>query len=247
VYAGTDPLTRRPRYLRATAKTFAAAEVVLTKLQRQVDEDAHPKTAITVRQAISQWLEVADLAETTRERYEDLIRLYINPTFGDLAAGKLDAEVLERFYARLQRCSELCTGRSRGGHVCRPLSSSTVRKIHFIISAALERAVRWRHLSVNKAALAAAPSPGRVEPDPPSAEEAAALLGAAWEDPDWGLLLWLMMVTGLRRGEVSALRWQHLDFDRAVLHVQRSNAQPKGGVKEKETGAALLGGGCGVR
>lgn len=235
VYAGTDPLTGKARYLRETAKTHAAAEVALTRLQRQVDEDQHPKTAITVRQAITQWLEVAELEGTTRERYDDLIRLYILPTFGDLPAGKLDAELLERFYSRLHRCRELCSGRSRSGHVCRPLSTSTTRKIHYIIRGALERAVRWRHLGVNKAAMAEAPSPRRTEPDPPSAKEAAALLNAAWADPDWGLLLWLTMITGSRRGEVSALRWRHIDFDRAMLWVHRSNAQTKAGITEKET------------
>lgn len=235
VYVGTDPLTGKERYLRETAKTYDAAALALTKLQGQVDEDRHPKSAITVGQAIAQWLEVAELEETTRERYEDLVRLYIAPAFGGLAAAKLDAEVLEKFYARLQRCRELCNGRSVASHTCRPLSSSTVRKIHFIISAALERAVRWRHLGVNKASLAAAPSPSKPDPDPPSAEEAAVLLGAAWADPDWGLLLWMTMVTGLRRGEISALRWKHVDFGRACVLIQRSNAQPKAGVKEKET------------
>jgi integrase len=154
---------------------------------------------------------VASLGETTRERHDDLIRIFIDPTFGDVLAAKLDAEMLERFYARLQQCRELCSGRRRAGHTCRPLSGSTVRKIHFIVSGALELAVRWRHLGVNRAALARAPSPSRPEPDPPSAAEAPALLNAAWADPDWGLLLWLTMVTGLRRGEVSALRWSHVD------------------------------------
>jgi integrase len=34
---------------------------------------------ISVREALEQWMEVADLQATTRERYEDLIRLYIAP------------------------------------------------------------------------------------------------------------------------------------------------------------------------
>jgi integrase len=110
-----------------------------------------------------------------------------------------------------------------------------VRKIHFILSGALELAVRWRHVGVNRAAMARAPSPSRPEPDPPSTAEAAALLNAAWVDPDRGLLLWLTMVTGLRRGEVSALRWGHVDFDRGSLLVQRANAQPRSGIREKET------------
>ena len=233
VYAGTDPLTGRPRYLRETAKTYDEAEVARTRLQGQ---DRHPKTAITVDRAIAQWLEVADLEDTTRERYQDLIRLYIRPILGTVPASKLDAEILEKFYARLQRCRALCNGRSNGGHACRPLSSSTVRKIHFIIRAALERAVRWRHLGVNRAAFVAAPPARQTEPDPPDAQEAARLLSEAWAfDPDWGLFLWLTMVTGSRRGEMSALRWQHVDFARGLLLVRRSNAQPKSGVREKET------------
>lgn len=236
VYAGTDPLTGKERYLRETAATYGDAEVTLTRLQGQVDEDRHPKSAITLSRAIHQWLEVVDIEDTTRDRYEDLVRLYIQPVIGEVAAAKVDAELLERFYARLQRCRAMCDGRTSAGHSCRPLSSSTVRKIHFIIRAALERAVRWRHLGVNKAALAAAPPPAQSEPDPPTAEEAALLLSEAWAiDPDWGLLLWLTMVTGSRRGEVSALRWQHVDFDRGLVRIQRSNSHPRSGVREKET------------
>ena len=85
--------------------------MALTRLQAQVDEDRHPKSGITVGQAVTQWLDVVDLEDTTRERYQDLIRIYIAPTFGDLAAAKLDAELLERFYARLQRCRALCNGK----------------------------------------------------------------------------------------------------------------------------------------
>lgn len=236
VYAGTDPLTGRQRYLRETCATYDQAKIALTRLQSQVDEDRHPKSGITVGQAVTQWLEVADLEDTTRERYEDLIRIYIRPTFGEMQAAKLDAELLERFYARLQRCRALCNGRPAAGHTCRPLSSSTVRKIHFIIRGSLERAVRWRHLGVNKAAMAEAPPPTPSTPDPPTAEEAALMLSQAWaSDPDWGLLLWLTMVTGSRRGEVSALRWRHLDLARGLLRVERSNAHPKTGVREKDT------------
>lgn len=179
------------------------AEKALTKLQRQVDENKQPKSSITVGQAVAQWLEVADLQPTTQERYDDLIRLYILPTFGHLQAGKLDAELLERLYARLQRCRTLCTGRTRPGHECRPLIASTTRKVHYIRRAALDRAVRWRHLGVNPAAIAQAPAPSKAEPDPPSADEAAAILNEAWRDPEWGLLLWLTTWPGPHVSEPS--------------------------------------------
>ncbi|GLZ48071.1 site-specific integrase [Actinomycetospora sp. NBRC 106375] len=236
VYAGTDALTGRPRQLCETVPTYAEATKALTRLQGQVDEDTHPKSDITVGQAVERWLEVVVLEDTTRERYDDLIRLYVLPTFGAMPAGRVDAELLERFYARLHRCRVLsCNGKARGGHVCRPLSTSTTRKVHYIIRGALDRAVRWRHLGVNKAAMAEAPAPRRTEPDPPSADEAARLLNAAWSDPEWGLLLWLTMLTGPRRGEVSALRWRHIDFARGLLWVHQANAQTKAGLKEKST------------
>jgi hypothetical protein len=211
VYVGIDPLTGRLRYLRETAPSHDAAEVALSKLHQQVDENRHPKSAITMAQALEQWLDVADLEETTRDRYEDLIRLYILPRLGAKQAGAVDAELLERFYARLQRCRDLCSGRPPKGHVCRPLATSTTRKIHYIIRGALDRAVRWRYLSVNVAAMAEAPTPNKAKPDPPSAAEAAALLNDAWTDPAWGLMLWLTMVTGCRRGELCALRWRTIE------------------------------------
>jgi integrase len=236
VPAGSDPLTGRRRPLRETCKTVDEAKIALTKLQRQVDEQQHPKTAITLREAIDQWLEVADLEVTTRERHEDLIRLYIVPRLGHVQAGKLDAELLERFYARLHRCRELCSGRPPKGHVCRPLSTSTTRKIHYIIRGELERAVRWRYLSVNPAELVEAPPPCRTRPDPPTPHEAAAILNEAWQDPAWGMLLWLTVITGCRRGELCSLRWEHLDIERGTLWVRRSTAQPaKSAVFEKDT------------
>lgn len=54
----------------------------------------------------------AKLEDTTRERYQELIRLYVLSTFANLQAAKPDAELLERFYARLERCRELCAARA---------------------------------------------------------------------------------------------------------------------------------------
>lgn len=88
------------------------------------------------------------LAETTRDRYLDLIRIYIRPTFGSLPASKIDVEILERFYARLQRCKDMCSGRQRG-HTCRPLAGSTVRRdsadvsVGVLTGARIDTAAAW--------------------------------------------------------------------------------------------------------
>lgn len=165
VYAGIDPLTKKPRYLKKNVGTnWKEAEKELTKLLNQVDERRHPRTNITVREVISRWMEVARHEDSTRERYEQLIRLYIDPTFGDTPAAKLDAELLERFYARLGVCRDLCNGRRKAGHACVPLAANTIRKIHFILRASFERAVKWKYLGTNEAALAEPPHSSAANP-----------------------------------------------------------------------------------
>jgi hypothetical protein len=88
---------------------------------------------------------------------------------------------------------------------------------------------------MNEVALAEPPAFERSEPDPPSTEEVAALLNEAWRDPSWGMLLWLTMVSGCRRGEICALRWTDLDLVRGVMTVERSYSQTSNGTREKAT------------
>ncbi|WP_308258955.1 tyrosine-type recombinase/integrase [Pseudonocardia sp. H11422] len=118
--------------------------------------------------------------------------------------------------------------------MCRPLSKSTIRQIHVILSGALKRAVRWRWLATNSIEHAEPPKP-TPKPQPPSPAEAARILNAAWEDPDWAVLVWLTMVTGFRRGELCRLRWHDVDLVRASLRVERSVAQLGGDTWEKAT------------
>ncbi len=235
VYAGIDPLTHKPRYLKETAPTWGDAEEALTRLLRQVDEKRHPRSKVTVGQIIEKWLQVTRHEDSTRERYEELIRLYIRPTLYDLQAAKVDAELLESFYARLTACREMCGGTRRPDHKCAPLAPNTVRKIHSILRAALARAVKWKYLGVNEAAIAQPPAFEPAEPDPPSAAEAAKLLNEAWRDPAWGLLLWLTMVLGTRRGEICGLQWTDLDLDHGLVSIEFSYSRTRRTAKRKKT------------
>ncbi|WP_328769486.1 hypothetical protein [Streptomyces sp. NBC_00286] len=167
VYAGHDPLTKKEIRLTEQAETWPEAEKIRTRLLNQVDEQRHPKTQVTMGFLLDRWLSVAELdVDTSYARAEGIIRNYLKPTFGDLKAGKLTAEMLELFYARLRHCQEQCEGRRNGKtdpqtkqkHVCEPLAANTVRKIHFILRPALNRGLRWGYVTSNVAALAEPPS-----------------------------------------------------------------------------------------
>ncbi|MFF4230939.1 hypothetical protein [Streptomyces sp. NPDC001820] len=101
VYAGLNPLTKEEIRLTEQAETWPKAEKIRTRLLNQVDEHRHPKTQAAMVFLLDRWLGVAELDETSYERAERIIRNYLKPTFGGLKAGKLTAEMLELFYARL--------------------------------------------------------------------------------------------------------------------------------------------------
>ncbi|MFD1233271.1 tyrosine-type recombinase/integrase [Pseudonocardia benzenivorans] len=226
VYAGIDALSGKRNYLVETIpdgpQADAEAERVRVRFVNQVDEQRSPRTKATVNQLMDRYLELLDVEETTRERYEQVIRVHIRPLLGHLPVGKLDGETLDELQAVLRRCRAHCDGRRRVDHVsddrhectdrcvphvCRPLATATIRKVHFCLSGALTRAVRWRWITVNPLDQAEPPRGSKSEPDPPTVDQAAAILNAAFKDMWWGVLLWVAMTTGARRGELCALRW----------------------------------------
>jgi integrase len=254
VYAGIDPITNKRHYLTETVpagpKAAKQAEKVRTRLLAEVDERRSPRTSATVNQLLDRYLGVLKIEDTTRTGYESLIRLYIRPKLGDLPIGRIDGETLDAFYAELRRCRALCDRRPRidhrtdtehecddrcGRHVCKPLGASYLRKIHIVLNGAFARAVRWRWIGTNPVQQAEAPPQPAPDPNPPSPTQAARIVGEAWRDPDWGMLVWLAMTTGARRGELCALRWDRIDFATGVLDIRTAIAQINTRTWEKDT------------
>lgn len=255
VYAGTDPVSKKRHYLVETvpAGPGAAADVekVRTRFLRQVDERRAPRTRATVNELLDRYLEVLSVEETTRERYESVIRTHIRPLLGPLSIARLDGEVFDSFFATLRRCRTHCDGRNRrvehrtdrdhtcdgrcGPHKCVPLSNGTLRKIHSILNDACKRAVRWEWLGVNPVERSEPPAITPPDPTPPSVEQAARISAEAWKEPEWGMLVWLAMVAGARRGELCALRWEHVDLSGGFLTVRRAVAQSGTKTWEKDT------------
>ena len=242
VYAGYDPLTGRRHYLSETVKpgpkARTEAEKALTRLRHQVDEQNNPVTRATVNELLDRYLEVVDVQPKTKQRYEGIIRMYLRPAMGHLPLAKVDGQLLDRFFAQLRRCRERCNGSGRhhrhrtarphqcddrcAPKECKPLSTSSIRATHFILSAAFARAVRWRWLGRNPMEQTDSPGAIHSNPMPPTPDEAARLLEEAWKTPDWGAFVWTAMTTGARRGELCALKREDVDLDNGVLWIRRA-------------------------
>jgi integrase len=244
LYAGTDPVTGRQSYLRATIPgtddaAWRKAENKLTEFRAQVLKQRSVASAVPFAQAVDEWMQNSEVTDGTRDGYVNYIERYIRPTLGSVAVRRIDARTLERFYADLRRCRVRCDKKpfvehrvegehdcakaKCAAHSCRPLAKSTVRQIHSIISGSLAAAERWGWIDTNPARIARRPSPKPADPDPPTSAEAAKLAEEAFRmDDDWGTLVWLVMPTGVRRGELCGLRFSRIDFDEGVISL-RSN------------------------
>lgn len=254
VYAGVDPLTGRDHYLKTTIPAgpdaLDAAERERVRLLSQVDEGRNPRTKATVDQLMDRYLEVLDVDVNTRASYEGYIKNHIRPLLGRLPLGKLNGETLDSFYLILRTCRAHCGGRKYvehrtnkdhecnekcQPHKCSPLKPSSIRQVHFCLSGALKRAVRWHWLSVNPLDQAEPPRSVAADPHPPTPQQAAAIVNEAFKDLGWGMLVWIAMTTGARRGELCAMRLDLLELDNAALSIRASIGQRGATTWEKDT------------
>jgi integrase len=99
----------------------------------------------------------------------------------------------------------------------------------------LKRAVRWRWIGSNPILQAEPPAAPKPKPRPPTPQEAGRILTEAWTEPEWGTIVWLAIVTGVRRGELCALRWRDVDLMGRVISLSRSIGQRNRETWEKDT------------
>lgn len=144
--------------------------------------------------------------------YETNIRLYLKPGLGSRKLARLSVADVQRFL----------------GH--RLEKGDSVRKVQImrtVLSAALTRAVREELVPRNVARLAEVPE-WRPKPVRPwTADEARHFMSASQSDPLHAAFV-LLILFGLRRGEVLGLRWADIDFDAGIIHVRQQVQRIRG-------------------
>jgi integrase len=161
---------------------------------------------------LDRWLlhltERDELEAKTIQEYRNHGRRLL-PYIGTKPIERITPLDLDDAYTALQR---------RGGKGGRALSARTVHHVHRVAHNALARAVRWRLITSNPAAEAQPSSPGRSPALAPTGEQVKALLETGGE---YRPLLWLAVLTGLRRSEILGLGWQDIDLEAKTLTVRR--------------------------
>lgn len=111
------------------------------------------------------------------------------------------------------------------------LSNTTVRCVHLLLHVALQRAVKERLIPRNPTEDCIAPKPRKIEMQILASEDMHAYLEAA-KARDLLPMFYLELVSGLRKGELVALRWDNLDIQSKTISVSKQYVRNPGGSLE---------------
>jgi integrase len=203
--ASVDGGVRRRFYGKTRAEANAKLQAALGAVRAGLPV---PTDRLTVAEYLDDWLTGASrsLRPSTASTYERHIRLHILPTLGRLPVARLRPEQLDRLYA---------------GLLAKGLSRTSVQHIHAILRRSLSQATRRGVIARNPTDLVDPPGRDHPEMQVLSVDQARALLATArmGRHAELEALYVLALTTGMRRGEVLALRWADVDISKRTLTV----------------------------
>ena len=181
------------------------------------------------------------LSPTTYDTYVAAIEDRIIPYFGNMQLKRITETQIQAFFDELQIDGERHDGR-RG-----KLAPASIFKFYRILRAMLNRAVVWHYLTENPC--------NRIDPEERpkphykprqilQKNELSEFLRVLFDKKDtatnakYKLMIYLLLITGIRRGELYALTWNDVDMVNRRLNINKSAYTIKGnqrGIKTPKT------------
>ncbi len=226
---GNDPLTGKRKRVFLTFKgTRQQAERELRRILRTLDTGEYVEpSAIKTGDFLAQWRDAVrnQVSPKTHERYAQIVDHYLIPRFGACPLVKLSPIAIQQVYLDLE---------FKGSYLNKEkgLSPKSRLDIHRVFKLALKHAVRMRLITFNPVENVKAPRVVRTSIDTLTVEQSADLLEAIRNKPVYWPVL-LALATGMRRGEILALRWKNVDFEKKTVRVVESIEQTKAGTRFK--------------
>ena len=211
VETATGP-KRKAVYAKTRKEASEKLTAAMADASKGITADGGPKTVGTF---LAGWLEDSvrgSVRKSTYDRNESLCRVHLIPALGRKKLKTLGAADVAGFY------------RSRLDSGC---SAASVHKMHETLHKALKQAVRWGYMMKNPADDVDPPKVHTEEVTPLPREEARRLREAVRGDRLEALYV-TALHTGLRQGELLALRWDDVDLEGRTLQVRRTLTRDRG-------------------
>ena len=223
--AARDPATGKRNIQYASFRgTKRQARIKLAELIAAVGggtyvEPSKLTVAEHLRARLDRWQAAYDpaaktgISPKTAERYRELVENQIAPHIGAKLLQKLKAADIEAWHTTLRT-----SGRrdGKGG-----VSTRTIKHAHRVLSKALDDAVRSDLLAKNVAKLEGAPTLDDDEVQIVDKEQIGELIGELRGRSIYARAI-VALFTGMRRGEVLALRWLNVDLEGKLIRVREA-------------------------
>jgi len=182
----------------------------LRQAQRELEQGILPtQPDQMLEQYLEYWIEEVHkptIKLSSYVKYRKLIRLYILPELGKIKLQKLTPQHINSLYRKMEK---------------RGLKPKTINSVHGLLHKALDNAVKWGYMARNVCDSVSPPRLVKTEIQPLTMEQAHKLLEAV-RGHRLETLLTLALTTGMRRGELLALRWSDVDLEQGSIHVRHT-------------------------
>lgn len=226
-----DPVTgKRVRRYKTVRGTKKEAERAMHELRSQIEKGYYvTDDKITISEWIKTWLDIyiePNVSPTTLERYQGMIKRYIDPVIGHTQVQKLNTLAVQSWVNNLKISPT--TGK--------PLSAATIKHTYHVLKGAMDKAVIVGIIARSPCASIMLPKGQKKQAVIYDEEQIKQLIRTA-RGTDMELVIDMELCLGLRRGELLGLQWCDIDWEKNQIHVVRNRVVVEGKslVKEPKT------------
>jgi integrase len=211
---------RRTQYVTVQANGKKEAREKLAALIASVGAGSYvepSKTAVAdfVAGRIDQWEAAGSLSPRSAARYREILANQIRPHLGDKPLQRLRPADIEHWHTALQAAN---------------LKPRTIGQSHRVLSKALDDACRHEILIKNVASTQ--PTPKVEESEVVIVRDIPGFIEKLKGSRVYVLAM-VSLFTGMRLGEILALRWSRVDLDKAIIQVREAIENTKAGTRFK--------------
>ncbi len=234
--------TFRPDPALTEKQTQKALQEFVIDFERQVKSGNYMDgETITFAAFVEKWRKyyaTEYLQATTIEFYDFLLKKHVLPAIGHIKVAHIRPAHLLQFYDKLEHTRKTPKSDKDPGFY----SKTTVKRCHACISSILQTAVYWDVIKENPCRRVRTPRAAKAINDVKyfTPEESAIFLDFLDQLYNAGdlelqhlLLFHLALFCGLRRGEIMALKWDDINFERRQVKISKSAAIVHGKIINK--------------
>ncbi|REH77511.1 site-specific integrase [Staphylococcus felis] len=214
-YLGTDPITgKQKRTTRRGFNTERDAKIAEARLQTEVDKNGFLNNDITTFEEVYKlWLEQYEntVRESTYQRVLTLFDTAILEHFKDIPVKKITVPYCQKVINKWNK------------------QYSDMKAVRIYASNVLNYAVNLKIIADNPFNYTKAPRKKEAPKDPSlkyySSDELRQFLSFVEDNPLYYAMFRTLAFTGFRRGELMALTWNDIDFNKQTITINKTYAR----------------------